>query len=317
MRTIHACAIALLALAAGGVAAQDFPSRPVRLVVPFPPGGPLDVAGRMISRELQERWGQPVVVENKPGGSIGAETVAKAPKDGYMLMINGSSPFVTLPQMARVGYDPIRDFVGVTQTTESQFALIANAKSGIASLQQLIDEARKAPGKLNYGSAGNGAGQHLYFELLKTAAGIDLTHIPYKGAAPSLQALISGEVPVIFENIITASSMVKSGRARALMVTGAKPIEHLPGAVPFDVAFPGLGIQTWHGIFAPSGTPRPVVDKIAADVRYALQVPTVVSRFGELGIEPTGVSGDAFNAMVKSDFERWGVVIRKNNLRAD
>jgi len=317
MKTIHACVIALMAFASWSVPAQDFPSKPVRLVVPFPPGGPLDVAGRMISRELQERWGQPVVVENKAGGSIGAESVAKAPRDGYTLMINGSSPFVTLPQMARVGYDPIGDFVGVTQTTQSQFALIAHAKSGFASLQQLIEEARKAPGRLNYGSAGNGAGQHLYFELLKIAAGIDVTHIPYKGAAPAMQALVAGEVPLIFENIITASSLVKSGRARVLMVTGSKPIEHLPGAIVFDSMFPGIGIQTWHGIFAPAGTPRPVLDKLAADIRYALQVPGVVGRFGELGIEPTGVSGDAFNAIIKSDFERWGEVIRKNKLRAD
>jgi tripartite-type tricarboxylate transporter receptor subunit TctC len=132
-----------------------------------------------------------------------------------------------------------------------------------------------------------------------------------------MQALIAGEVPFIFENIITASSLVKSGRARALMVTGSRPIEHLPGAVAFDSLFPGLGIQTWHGIFAPFGTPRPVLEKAAADIRYALGLASVVSRFGELGIKPTGLSGDAFNAIVKSDFERWGEVIRKNRLRAD
>lgn len=153
--------------------------------------------------------------------------------------------------------------------------------------------------------------------MLKIAAGIDLTHVPYKGAAPAMQALISGEVPFIFENMITASSLVKSGRARALMVTGSKSIAHLPGAPAFDVLFPGMGIQTWHGIFAPAGTPRPVLDKIAGDIQYALRSPSVVSRFGELGIEPTGLSGDAFNAMVKSDFESWGAVIRKNHLRAD
>ena len=316
-KTICACFMVLTALAAGGVPAQDFPSRPVRLVVPFPPGGPLDVAGRMIAQELQERWGQPVIVENKAGGSIGAESVAKAPRDGYTLMINGSSPFVTLPQMRKVGYDPIADFVGVTQTTYSQFALIAHARSGFFSLAQLIEEARKAPGQLDYGSAGNGSGQHLYFELLKIAAGIDVTHVPYKGAAPAMQALLAGEVPFILENIITASSLVKSGRARALMVTGAKPIENLPGAVPFDGLFPGLGIQTWHGIFAPSGTPRPVLERIADGIRRALQVPRVVGRLAELGVEPSGLSGEEFNAIVKSDFERWGVVIRKNKLRAD
>jgi tripartite-type tricarboxylate transporter receptor subunit TctC len=314
---IRFLAAAALGLAAITASAQDYPVKPVRLVVPFPPGGPLDVAGRLISTQLQERWGQPVIVENKPGGSLGADSVARAPKDGYTLMINGSSPFLTLPQMAKVNYDPLRDFTGVIQTTESQFALIAHPGSGITSLKQLIDEAKKAPGKLNYGSAGNGSGQHLYMELLKIAAGIDITHIPYKGAAPAMQALMAGEVPFILENVITASSLVKSGKARVLMVTGPKPIEHLPGAVAFDVMFPGLGIQTWHGIFAPSGTPRPVLEKAAADIRQALKVPSVVARFGQLGIEPTGLSGEAFNALMKSDFDSWGAVIRKNNLRAD
>ena len=306
----------LLALAANAWA-QDYPSRPVRLVVPFPPGGPLDISGRLIGKELQERWGQPVVVENKPGSTIGPEYVVKSPPDGYTLMIISSTPLVTLPHLQKVPYDVLKDLVGVTQTTLLTYALVANPASGIGSFHELIERAKKAPGRINYASAGNGSGQHLYVELLKSAAGIDLTHVPYKGAAPALQAVLSGEPPVMLDVTVAVIPHVKSGKLRALMVTGGRPLEQLPGAVPFDSLFPGLGIPGWHGIFAPGGTPKPVLDRLAADIRAVLELPAVASRFRELGVEPSGVSGDEFDAIVRRDYERWGEIIRKNRLRAD
>src|SRR5437773_10134775 len=192
MRRNASILVCLLALAAGAPA-QDFPSKPVRLVVPFPPGGPLDISGRLIGKELQERWGQPVIVENKPGSTIGPEYVAKSAPDGYTLMIISSTPLVTLPHLQKVPYDVLKDLVGVTQTTLLTYALVVNPSSGIGSIQELIARAKKEPGRLNYASAGNGSGQHLYVELLKSAAGISLTHVPYKGAAPALQAVRSEE----------------------------------------------------------------------------------------------------------------------------
>jgi len=309
-------AVLLLALAAGA-AAQEFPSKPVRLVVPFPPGGPLDISGRMIGKELQERWGQPVVVENKPGSTIGPEYTVKSPPDGYTLMIISSTPLVTLPHLQKVPYDVLNDLVGVTQTTLLTYALVAHPSSGIDSIQALIARAKKEPGKLNYASAGNGSGQHLYVELLKSAAGIDLTHVPYKGAAPALQAVLSGEPPIMLDVTVAVIPHVKSGKLRALMVTGGVPLDQLPGAVPFDSLFPGLGIPGWHGIFATGGTPKPVLDKLAADIRHVLAIPAVSNRFRELGVEPSGISGEEFNAIVRRDYERWGEIIRKNNLRAD
>ena len=308
-------AVLLCALAAGA-AAQEFPSRPVRLVVPFPPGGSLDISGRLIGKELQERWRQPVVVENKPGSTIGPEYVAKSTPDGTTLMIISSTPLVTLPQLQKVPYDVLKDLVGVTQTTLLTYVLVANPSSGIGSIQELIARAKKEPGRINYASAGNGSGQHLFMELLKSAADIDLTHVPYKGAAPALQAVLSGEPPIILD-VMAVVPHVKAGRLRALMVTGAKPLEQLPGAVPFDSLFPGLGIPGWHGIFATGGTPRPVLDKLAADIRSVLQLPAVAGRFRELGVEPSGVSGEEFNAIVRRDYARWGEIIRRNNLRAD
>ena len=304
-------------LLATGAAGQEFPSRPVRLVVPFPPGGPLDISGRLIGKELQERWGQPVVVENKPGSTIGPEFTVKSAPDGYTLMIISSTPLVTLPHLQQVPYDVLKDLVGVTQTTLLTYALVVNPAAGIGSIQELIARAKKEPGKINYASAGNGSGQHLYVELLKSAAGISLTHVPYKGAAPALQAVLSGEPPLMLDVTVAVIPHVKSGKLRALLVTGDKPLAQLPGAVPFDSLFPGLGIPGWHGIFAPGGTPKPVLDRLAADIRWALALPAVANRFRELGVEPSGISGDEFNAIVRRDYERWGEIIRKNRLRAD
>jgi tripartite-type tricarboxylate transporter receptor subunit TctC len=306
-----------LCLFALGAAAQDFPSKPVRLVVPFPPGGPLDISGRLIGKDLQERWGQPVVVENKPGSTVGPEYTVKSPPDGYTLMIISSTPLVTLPHLQQVPYDVLKDLVGVTQTTLLTYALVVNPSAGIASIQELIERARKEPGRINYASAGNGSGQHLYVELLKSAAGINITHVPYKGAAPALQAVLSGEPPIMLEVTVGVMPHVKSGKLRALMVTGDKPLEQLPGAVPFDSLFPGLGIPGWHGIFAPGDTPKPVLDKLAGDIRAVLALPAVASRFRELGVEPSGVSGEEFNAIVRRDYARWGEIIRANKLRAD
>src|SRR6266508_523351 len=320
MKRTVAVLSALLALAAGArtpALSQEFPSKPVRLVVPFPPGGPLDISGRLIGKELQDSWDHPVIVENKPGGTIGPEHVVRSAPDGHVLMIISSTPLVTLPHLQKVPYDVLKDLVGVTQTTLLAYALVVNPATGIGSIGELIARAKKEPGRLNYASAGNGSGQHLYVELLKSAADIDLTHVPYKGAAPALQAVLSGEPGLMLDVTVAVMPHVKSGKLRALMVTGAKPLEQMPGAVPFDSLFPGLGIPGWHGIFAPGGTPKPVLDKLAADIRFALQLPAVTNRFRELGVEPSGVSGDEFNEIVRRDYARWGEIIRRNNLRAD
>jgi tripartite-type tricarboxylate transporter receptor subunit TctC len=316
MRRTAAAWLCLWALAAGALA-QEFPSKPVRLVVPFPPGGPLDISGRLIGKELQDLWGHPVIVENKPGSTIGPEHVMKSAPEGYVLMIISSTPLVTLPHLQKVPYDVLKDLVGVTQTTLLTYAFVVNPATGIGSIQELIDRAKKEPGRLNYASAGNGSGQHLYVELLKSAAEVDLTHVPYKGAAPALQAVLSGEPGMMLDVTVAVMPHVKSGKLRALMVTGAKPLEQLPGAVPFDSLFPGLGIPGWHGIFAAGGTPRPVLEKLANDIRQVLQIPAVANRFRELGVEPSGVSGDAFNEIVRRDYARWGEIIRRNKLRAD
>jgi tripartite-type tricarboxylate transporter receptor subunit TctC len=315
MKRVLACVLAALSLAAG---AQDFPSKPVRMVVPFPPGGPLDVAGRLIGKELSDRWGQPVFIDNKPGGTTGTEFLARSTPDGYTLMIISSTPLVTLPQMQKAPYDVLKAFVGITQTAALTYAMVAHPGAGIESVQQLIDEARRAPGKLNFATGGIGSGQHLYVELFRLAAGgIELTQIPYKGAGPAMQALLGGEVQLMLDVLSGVIPAVNAGKARALFVTGSRPVEQLRGVPTFDSLYPGLDISSWHGIFAPAGLPKPLADKLATDIRQALQAPPVANRFRDLGFDITGVSGDAFNEIVRRDYERWGEVIRKNNIRSD
>lgn len=309
-------AAALFSLMAGAFA-QEFPSKPVRLVVPFPPGGPLDIAGRIIGKELQDRWSQSVVVENKPGSTIGPDFVVKSAPDGYTLLIISSTPLVTLPHLQKVPYEVLKDLVGVTQTTLLTYALVVNPATGIASVQDLIEAARAAPGRLNYASAGNGSGQHLYMELFKSAANIKLVHVPYKGAAPALQSVMAGETDMMLDVTVAVVPLVKSGKARPILVTGSKPLEQLPGALPFDALFPGLGIPGWHGIFTSGGTPKAVLEKLGGDIRAVLQLPAVANRFRDLGVEPSGVSGDEFNEIVRRDYASWGEIIRKNGLRSD
>jgi tripartite-type tricarboxylate transporter receptor subunit TctC len=316
-RSVIAACLLFTPQAAFAQSYPSYPSKPVRLIVPVPPGGPIDTSGRLLAQDLQGRWGQSVIVENKAGGPIGPEFVAKSAPDGYTLMIISSTPLVSLPHLQKVPYDVLNAFVGVIQTVALTYVFVAHPTSGISSLAQLIDEARKTPGRLNFATGGVGAGQHLYLELFKRAAEIELTHIPYKGAGPALQGFIGGEVHGMVDVSSAVIPLVRAGKARALMVTGGKPFAQLPEAVSFDTLYPGAGITNWHGIFAPAGVSRAILDKIAEDVRLSLQAPAVLARFRELGMEPTGVSGDAFSAIVRNDHERWGDVIRKNKITAN
>ena len=296
----------------------EFPARPVRLIVPFPPGGPLDIVGRVVARKLSEQWNQPVLIDNRGGasGTIGTDLLAKSPADGYTLAVN-STPIVATPHLQKLPYDTLRDLVGVSQVAGIDYVLVATPKSGIGSVEELIALAKKQPGKLNYASAGTGSGQHLFVELMKGATGASINHVPYKGAAAAVQAVLAGEVDLMFEVSVGVLAQIKAGKLRALLVTGAKPIEVLPGVPPFDSVFPGVGIEAWHGVFAPAATPRPVLEQLAADVRQAVLSPEVSARLRELGLQPSGLPYPRFQEVVAQDLERWGKVIRDNNIRAD
>jgi tripartite-type tricarboxylate transporter receptor subunit TctC len=296
----------------------DFPNRPVRLIVPFPPGGPLDIVGRLVGRKLSEQWAQPVVIENRAGasGAIGTSELAKSAPDGYTLLVN-STPIVSTPHMQKLPYDTLRDLVGVSQIAGIDYVLVATPRSGIGSVDELIARAKQEPAKLNYASAGNGSGQHLFVELMKGAAGVNIRHIPYKGAAAAVQAVLAGEVDLMFEVSVGVLAQIRAGKLRPLLVTGAKPIEALPGVPAFDSIFPGVGIEAWHGVFAAAATPPALLQQVAADLRAAVLSPEVSARLKELGFQPTGLAYPRFQEVVARDLERWGKVIRDNNIRAD
>lgn len=296
----------------------EFPSRPVRLIVPFPPGGPLDIVGRLVGRKLSEQWAQPVVIENRAGasGAIGTSELAKSAPDGHTLLVN-STPIVSTPHMQKLPYDTLRDLVGVSQIAAIDYVLVATPRSGIGSVEELIARAKQQPGKLNYASAGNGSGQHLFVELMKGAAGVNIHHVPYKGAAAAVQAVLAGEVDLMFEVSVGVLAHIKAAKLRPLLVTGAKPVDALPGVPPLDSIFPGVGIEAWHGVFAPAATPPALLQQAAADLRTAVLSPEVSARLRELGFQPTGLPYPRFQEVVARDLERWGKVIRDNNIRAD
>ncbi|MBI2315640.1 MAG: tripartite tricarboxylate transporter substrate binding protein [Betaproteobacteria bacterium] len=309
----------LLALGAMPAAnAADFPSKPVRLIVTFSPGGTLDVLARLFAARLGDTWSQPVVVENRIGanGAIGVEHVARSAPDGHTLLLNATLILIT-QQLQKTPYDVLRDLTGVIQTTVYLNALGAHPKVGVSTIGELIELAKKQPGRLNYGSGGNGSSLHLYMELLKSAARIDITHVPYKGSAPALQALLAGEVDLVFDTTQSMIPLAKSGKVRPLLVTGTKTLDALPGVPPMDKVFPGLNIDGWHGIFVPAGTPKPIVERIAADIRAAVLSPALSARLQEMGFEVTGLDPERFGAVVRSDYERWGKLIRENKIRAD
>jgi tripartite-type tricarboxylate transporter receptor subunit TctC len=286
--------------------------------VPFPPGGPLDIVGRLVGRKLSEQWAQPVVIENRAGasGAIGTSELAKSPPDGYTLLVN-STPIVSTPHMQKLPYDTLRDLVGVSQIAGIDYVLVATPRSGIGSVDELIARAKQQPGKLNYASAGNGSGQHLFVELMKGASGVSINHVPYKGAAAAVQAVLAGEVDLMFEVSVGVLANIKAGKLRPLLVTGAKPVEALPGVPPFDTIFPGVGIEAWHGVFAPAATPPTLLQQVAADLRTAVLSPEVSARLKELGFQPTGLPYPRFQEVVARDLERWGKVIRDNNIKPD
>jgi tripartite-type tricarboxylate transporter receptor subunit TctC len=311
------CAVGLAV--AGAAVAADFPTKPVRLVVPFPPGGTLDIVGRMLARQLQEGWGEPVIVENRGGAGsiIGVDYVAKSAPDGYTMVLNAATPMVTVVHLQKVPYDLTRDLVGVAQTAQIDYVLAVSPRSGVTTMKELVELARKQPGKLNYAGAGTGSGMHMYMELARNAAKMDITHIPYKGNGPAMQAVLAGEVDLIFDTILSIIPLAKAGKVRPLMVSSAKPAPALPGVPTMDSLYPGSSIPGWHGVFTAAATPKDVIDKIAENIRKAVLSPQMAGRLRELGFEPTGMGSAQFNEIVRRDSERWAKIIRDNNIRAE
>jgi tripartite-type tricarboxylate transporter receptor subunit TctC len=321
MLTLNRLILALVLVASSlCAAAADFPSKPVRLVVPFAPGGPLDATARLLATKLQETWGQPVTVENRTGasGAVGMDYVVKSKSDGHTLLYNNGMVMTTTQQMQRTPFDINRDLVPVVQILEESQVLAVNPKLGVSNMRELIELARKQPGRLNYGSGGVGSGLHLYMERVKSAAKIDITHIPYNGMAPAMLALMTGDVDMVFGVTTPMLPLIKSGKVNPLLVTGDKRLEIRPNVPTMEDIIPGIGTDAgWQGIFAPAETPKDIVNKIASDVRAAVLSPGMSAQIREKDAKPTGLGGEQFAELVRSDYERLGRLIREKNIRAD
>ena len=314
--THHSSLVLLCAigLAAGSAAAQQYPVKPIRLLVPSTPGGSVDTLARTIGPKLSVRWGQQVVVENRAGagGAIAAETTAKSPPDGYTLMIGTiASLAANLSLQKKLPYDPVRDFAPVTLVATQNLMLLIHPSVPAKSVKELVRFARSQPGKLTFGSAGNGTGSHLSGELFKQLAGLDIVHIPYKGVAPALVDLIAGQISINIPSILSALPHAHSGRARALAVTGSTRTRAAPDLPTMQEAgIEGYESMTWYGIVAPIGTPPEVVSKLSAEVAAILKQPDTNERLSREGADPVGSSPEEFGKFMQSEIEKWRKVIR-------
>ena len=295
-------------------AAQQYPSRPIRLIVPSTPGGSVDTLARTIGPRLTERWGQPVIVDNRAGagGTIAGELVAKAPPDGYLLMLGTISSLCTnVSLQKKLPYDPMRDFAPVTLVATQNLMLVVHPSVPAKTVKELVRFAKSQPGKLSFASAGNGTGSHLSGELFKQVAGVDILHIPYKGVVPAMMDVISGQVAINFPSILSALPHVRSGRARALAVTGAKRTRAAPEVPTMQEAgIKDYESMTWYGIVAPAGTPQDVVTKLSAEVAAILRQPETHERLSREGADPAGSTPQEFGRFMQSEIEKWRKVIR-------
>ena len=312
----------LFLLVASAAMAQSFPQRPVRIVVPYPPGSGTDIVARILGQKLSEGWGQQVIVDNRPGAGaiIGVDAVAKAAPDGYTIGIADTGPLAINPALyPKLPYHPVRDFAPVTVVATLPFILVVNPGVPAMNVAELVALAKSKPGQINYASVGNGSAVHLATELFKSRAGINLTHIPYKGSAPALQGVLSGEASVMFVNLLSAMPLVKAGRLRALAASPGTRIGALPDLPTIaEAGVPGYEFEAWFGIVAPAGTPKPVVDRLNQELRRVIALPEVRDLLvNKGGFEPVGSTVESFTSLIPSEMERWGKLVRETGAKVE
>lgn len=299
-------------------AAQDFPKGPVKIIIPFAPGGPTDTVGRLIAQKLQEMWGQPVLVDYKPGAgtAIGVDFVAKAPPDGLTIgMVNSS--FAVNPSLRKtLPYDTIKDLQGITQIANLQLAIVARPDAPFNTLPELIAYAKKNPGKLTYGTPGAGSTTHLGAELLKREAGFDMLHAPFKGSAPAHTELMGGRIDIVVDPFLSVQPFVKAGRMKMIATMGPKRVEGFDYPTVAET-IPGFNVNALLGFVAPRGTPRAIVQKIQADTAKVLRNPDMRKRIEEQGMEVVASTPQQFDAFVQSEMTRWARVINEAGIQAE
>ena len=316
------CSLCALALGAAALLAhgQDYPTKSIRFIVPYPPGGVADTFSRALAQQLTERVGQPVVVENKPGGSmiIGAEAAARSPADGHTLFLGSvSSLAMNVGMFKKLPYDPVKDFSPVSVAFYTPLFLMVNPQVPANSVGELIAYARSNPRALNFASVGVGSSTHLAGELFSTIAGIDLVHVPYKGSSQVLPDILSGRVQMYFDGG-TLLTQARAGKVRLLAVTSSRRVGALPG-VPtmIEAGVPGYEVVIWFGVVAPAGTPRPVVDRLSREIAEIVRHPAFKQRFVELGVEPSGNTPEAFAELIRMDTQKWVKLLRDAGVRPE
>jgi tripartite-type tricarboxylate transporter receptor subunit TctC len=316
-RFLVAC-IALLCVS--DALAQAYPTKPIRIVVPYPPGGFNDTLGRTLAAKFTEAWGQPAVVENKPGANtvIGTDYVAKSAPDGYTLLIV-AFPFAVTPSLLKnMPYDTVKDFAPVAWAAVSPNALVVNPSLPVKSVAELIALAKAKPGSLSYASTGNGSSNHISMELFKSLAGVDIVHIPYKGSGPAVTDLLGGQVQLMFDNAPNVMPQVKAGKLRALGMSGAKRSSFAPDIPTIaESGVPGYEVAVWFGLVAPAGTPRDIVMKLNAEVLRILAMPDVRERFQGQGVEPVGSTPEQFGEHIKAQMAKWAKVVQDAGVKAE
>lgn len=300
--------------------AADYPSKPVTLVVPFAPGGPTDVFGRLVARKLAERLGKSFIVLNKPGagGNTGSASVAVSPPDGYTLLLGTVSTHGINPSLYKnMPYDHKKDFVAISQLSFVPNVLVVNINMPVRTIPELIAYLKQNPGKVFYATPGAGTSIHLASELFKMMTGTDMTHVPYKGSGPAMMDVIGGQVQLMFDNSVTAWPYVKAGRVRALAVTTPTRLKSAPELPAIAEFLPGFSASAWHGVFAPAGTPRAITDKLAKEIQSIMRDPAIVDELTKADIIPVGNTPAEFTRFIAEETDRWATVIKKLDLTVD
>lgn len=312
--------VALLLLLPCVAFAQAYPARPVRIIVPYPPGGATDVMARTVAQKLNESWQQAVVVENKPGasGSVGSEIVAKSVPDGYTLLVQGTQHAINLSLYKQLPYDTLRDFVPINYIASAPFLLVLHPSVTANTVAELIAYIKARPGGLNYGSSGVGGGAHLAGEIFKTAAGVPLTHIPYKGAAPAMADLLGGQVTMVFDPIPTSINQVRAGRLKALAITSAKRSALMPELPTVaESGLPGFDVSAWFGLYGPAAMPKDIAIKLNTEVNRILQLPEVKEKFAGLGAESMIMNTDQFAVHLRAEIAKFAKAIKDSGATAE
>ena len=310
----------LLAPLALPVAAQQYPARPIRLVVGFPAGGPTDIVARLIAPKMSEALGQQVIVDNRggAGGMIATEQVAKAAPDGYTIIMGTIGGIaVAMSLNPNRGYDTLRDLAPITQSVTVTSILVTHPSVPAKTVKELLALARAKNGRLNYASSGNGTITHLAGELLKYMGKVDITHVPYKGGAPALTALVSGEVDMSYENSLIITPHIRSGKVRGIAVTGAKRSKLLPDLPTIAETLPGYSASGWYGLLAPAATPKAIIARLNAEAVRALRLPDVVDRLSSQGAEPVGSTPEEFTVFVRGEITKWAELVKAAKMRTD